>query len=127
MTDPELREQVRAHYAQAAKAVADPAGRTALAEVDTDQCCAPASEDAAGAASCCPGAVEVGPAFGARLYSAAEHGELPVAAVAASLGCGNPMLVAELGEGPSGNHQRRALHIAKGAGMRPCALRHSDS
>lgn len=98
MTDSELREQVRAHYARTAKAVADTAGRTTMAVVDTDQCCTPTSEATDGS-SCCTGAVEAGPSFGASLYSAGEHGELPVAAVAASLGCGNPMLVAELHEG----------------------------
>lgn len=55
--------------------------------------------------------VEVGPAFGASLYSAAEHHELPVAAVAASLGCGNPMLVAELREGES------VLDLGSGGGI----------
>ncbi len=110
MTDSELREQVRAHYARTAKALTGPAGRTTLAVVDTDQCCTPASETADGS-SCCTGVVEVGPAFGASLYSAGEHGELPVAAVAASLGCGNPMLVAELREGET------VLDLGSGGGI----------
>ena len=97
MTDSEVREQVRAHYARTAKALSDPEGRPTLAVLDQEECCAPAG--GATDSSCCTGAVEVGPGFGASLYSAREHGELPVAAVAASLGCGNPMLVAELREG----------------------------
>jgi len=34
--------------------------------------------------------------FGERLYSSEQRGELPDAAVLASLGCGNPTAVAEL-------------------------------
>jgi len=43
------------------------------------------------------GAVDA--AFGSSLYSAGEQGELPAEAVAASLGCGNPLVVAELRAG----------------------------
>ena len=94
MTDADVRETVRAHYAQAATAVLAATGRTTLPIVDA-QCCTPA---AAGdeVATCCAGDAEVGAVFGPDLYSAAEQGELPAAAVAASLGCGNPMMVAEL-------------------------------
>jgi SAM-dependent methyltransferase len=97
MEDAELREQVRARYAEAASAVVTAEGRTALEVVDADQCCAPGGE--------------VGPAFGAGLYSATEQGELPVAAVAASLGCGNPMLVAELQAGET------VLDLGSGGGI----------
>jgi arsenite methyltransferase len=45
---------------------------------------------------CCSGEPE---AIGAGLYSALERDELPDAAVLASLGCGNPIAVAELREG----------------------------
>ena len=37
--------------------------------------------------------------FGEALYDAEQRGELPDAAVLASLGCGNPTAVAELHEG----------------------------
>ena len=37
--------------------------------------------------------------FGEALYSAEERGELPAAAALASLGCGNPIAVADLREG----------------------------
>ncbi len=97
MSDPDLREQVRARYAEAAAVVVSPDGRTALEVVDSDQCCA--------------GGVETGPAFGSGLYSAGEQGELPVEAVAASLGCGNPMVVAELREG------ERVLDLGSGGGI----------
>ncbi|MFZ0876348.1 MAG: arsenite methyltransferase, partial [Pseudonocardiaceae bacterium] len=42
---------------------------------------------------------EVGEGFGADLYDQAERGELPAEALAASLGCGNPLAVAELRDG----------------------------
>lgn len=84
-TADETREQVRARYAAAAAAVtagADPG------------CCS------AGSADCCGGTeVAVDVSFGAGLYSAAEQAELPADALAASLGCGNPLMVAELRPG----------------------------
>jgi SAM-dependent methyltransferase len=106
----ELREQVRARYARAAVAVTAPGGRTALEVVDADQCCAPTADTTA-AGSCCSSDLEVEPGFGAALYSAGEQGELPVEAVAASLGCGNPMMVAELREGET------VLDLGSGGGI----------
>jgi L-amino acid N-acyltransferase YncA/2-polyprenyl-3-methyl-5-hydroxy-6-metoxy-1,4-benzoquinol methylase len=54
-------------------------------------------------ADCGPSAVikdaDVDAVFGAGLYAAEERAELPVAAVAASLGCGNPTAIADLNEG----------------------------
>ncbi|MGZ4609011.1 MAG: arsenite methyltransferase [Actinomycetes bacterium] len=106
--EPGVREQVRARYAQAAVAVATSTGRTALEVVDPDACCAPAGQ---AAGSCCSGNAEVGATFGASLYSAGEQAELPAEAVAASLGCGNPMMVAELREG------ERVLDLGSGGGI----------
>jgi arsenite methyltransferase len=58
--------------------------------------------------SCCSGQdQEIGPA----LYSALERSELPPAAVLASLGCGNPIAVAELHEG------ERVLDLGSGGGI----------
>jgi len=98
----DVRDEVRARYARATQSVTDPEGRTALQMLDGDSCCAPAQAASATSAgdnvSCC-GGKEVDVAFGAGLYSAAEQGELPAEAVAASLGCGNPMMVAELRAG----------------------------
>ena len=48
---------------------------------------------------------------GAALYSAGEQGEVPAEAVAASLGCGNPMMVAELREGET------VLDLGSGGGI----------
>ena len=122
MTEPgprgsDVREQVRYRYAQAAEAVTAATGRTALAVVDADQCCAPVNSSAqlSGAAdanaSCCGGAGEVDAAFGSSLYSAGEHGELPAEAIAASLGCGNPIMVAELTAG------EKVLDLGSGGGI----------
>jgi SAM-dependent methyltransferase len=100
MTDQDVREQVRARYAAAAIAVTT-TGRDALAVVDADQCCGPAGQTGA----------EVDAAFGAALYSAGEQGELPAEAVAASLGCGNPMMVADLKAG------EKVLDLGSGGGI----------
>jgi SAM-dependent methyltransferase len=55
--------------------------------------------------------VEVGEGFGARLYGGADRDALPVEAVAASLGCGNPLAVAELREGEA------VLDLGSGGGI----------
>jgi arsenite methyltransferase len=60
------------------------------------------------AGSCCSGEPET---FGSELYSALERDELPQAAVLASLGCGNPIAVAELHEG------ERVLDLGSGGGI----------
>ncbi|MFZ0118510.1 MAG: arsenite methyltransferase [Pseudonocardiaceae bacterium] len=74
-----------------------------LRELVRERYAAAATMAAAGAPpSCCDStghAVEVGEGFGADLYDQAERGELPAEALAASLGCGNPLAVAELRDG----------------------------
>src|SRR5664279_3571110 len=82
----DLRDQVRDRYAAAATAVAD----------GTPACCA---ESAADASCCAPEGVAVDEGFGAELYSSDERAGLPAEAVLASLGCGNPLAVADLREG----------------------------
>ena len=71
-TEHEVRDEVRRHYAAAARAVSKEGG-----------------------ASCCGESVE----FVSSGYDPAAGAELPAAAVAASLGCGNPIAVAELHPG----------------------------
>jgi SAM-dependent methyltransferase len=93
-----LQEQVRERYAAAAVAVSS-FGREALPVLD--DCCG---------SSCCGGG-EVDAAFGSELYGADEQAELPAAAVAASLGCGNPLAVAELRAG------ERVLDLGSGGGI----------
>src|SRR4051812_47181435 len=80
-TADELREEVRRRYAESARAVTGGCG--------SGSCCA----DDAGAS-----AVRSAK-FGEVLYDAEQRGELPGAAVLASLGCGNPTAVADLHEG----------------------------
>jgi arsenite methyltransferase len=108
MSDQDVREQVRARYAAAAVAVSA-TGRDALSLLDADQCCGPTATEAN--SSCCGGGGAVDAAFGAALYSADEQGELPAEAVAASLGCGNPLAVAELRAG------ERVLDLGSGGGI----------
>jgi SAM-dependent methyltransferase len=84
----DLRETVRRRYAAAAVQVTE------------------------GATACCgPEPVEVDENFGSALYATAERDALPAAAVAASLGCGNPTAVAELREGD------RVLDLGSGGGI----------
>ncbi len=85
-TAPEtLREQVRTRYALAATAVQ---------------------------ATCCqPGTDQEAAVFGSSLYEPGQVAALPVGAVQASLGCGNPLLVADLREG------ERVLDLGSGGGI----------
>lgn len=64
-----------------------------------------------GQSSCCGQSVEVDSAFRAGLYPAKITDELPEHAVVASLGCGNPLAVAELGDG------ERVLDLGSGGGI----------
>ena len=104
MSEPntDLVEQVRVHYAAAATAVTA-AGVGTLTVLEDAGCCSPAS------CSGPDGEVEAG--FGSALYSSEEQGELPAQAVAASLGCGNPLMVAELAAG------ERVLDLGSGGGI----------
>ena len=87
-TDAEaLREQVRAHYGQAA--------------TEASACCSPADS------SCCS-TLDSG---SSPFYAAEDRAQLPVAAVRASLGCGNPLAGAELRAGD------RVLDLGSGGGI----------
>ncbi len=100
--DVALREQVRARYAQAATAVSGGAAaeevRAAEAECCSTSCCTPGNTEADGWS-------------GPGLYGAGVTDGLPAEAVAASLGCGNPLMVAELREG------ERVLDLGSGGGI----------
>src|SRR5262249_55424725 len=74
-----LREQVRARYAAVAEKVTSASGLAIEVE----------------SSGCCGASTEVDETFGAALYSADEQGELPTEALLASLGCGNPLAVAD--------------------------------
>ena len=82
-TAEQLREEVRARYAEAALSV----DRGGCGCEDDGGCCGNAGCDGDDGS------------FGQRLYSIDERAELPDAAVLASLGCGNPTMVADLHEG----------------------------
>jgi arsenite methyltransferase len=98
-----LREEVRARYAEAARAVLEPeAGATA-------SCCGNSAAD-----SCCgtgSAALDSADRFGGHLYRDGETDGLPEEAVLASLGCGNPLAVADLHEG------ERVLDLGSGGGI----------
>src|SRR5215468_7742594 len=113
MTDLDLREQVRERYAAAAARVSAGGTNSDVLAVEAG-CCGPAaaSEAESCCSSCGPVATsEVDEQFGAALYTADEQGELPPEALAASLGCGNPLAVAELRAG------ERVLDLGSGGGI----------
>jgi len=107
-----LREEVRARYAEAARAVLEPRpGVTAQsAEISaTGSCCGSSAGD-----SCCgagSAAAEAVGGFSENLYREGETDGLPEEAVLASLGCGNPLAVADLHEG------ERVLDLGSGGGI----------
>ena len=92
-----VRDQVRERYAAAATNVTSGYGQATCCD-DSGGCCGPT-------------AVEVDDTFGSALYTARDRDSLPVAAVAASLGCGNPTAVAELREGET------VLDLGSGGGI----------
>jgi SAM-dependent methyltransferase len=77
-----IHETVRLHYAEAALSVSS-----------GESCCGDSGD------------------YGSEFYSALEREELPSAAVMASLGCGNPIAVADLHEG------ERVLDLGSGGGI----------
>jgi arsenite methyltransferase len=92
-SEEQIREQVRARYAESARAV--------TGEGDGCGC---------GSGTCCPDNTEGGK-FGEALYDAEQRGALPDAAVLASLGCGNPTAVADLHQGET------VLDLGSGGGI----------
>ena len=85
-TGDQLREEVRRRYAEAAVSVQN----------GGSGCCDDGTPDAK---------------FGEALYDVEQRGDLPNAAVLASLGCGNPTAVAELREGET------VLDLGSGGGI----------
>jgi SAM-dependent methyltransferase len=100
----QLRDHIRDHYATAARAVTTKASINLDTSLDSG-CCGTAD-------TCCatPVSLEEAP-FGAGRYTEAERDQLPADAVAASLGCGNPLAVADLHEGET------VLDLGSGGGI----------
>jgi arsenite methyltransferase len=92
------REQVRERYAAAAIKV--------LGGTGSAGCCGPTVGD-----GCCGTVAEAGDGFGSPLYSVSDRADLPGAAVEASLGCGNPLMVADLHPGET------VLDLGSGGGI----------
>ena len=116
----DLREAVRSRYAEAARAVLEPKPGVTAQSVEsagiasccggaaTDSCCgSSATEPCCGATS----AAEAVGGFSGNLYREGETDGLPEEAVLASLGCGNPIAVADLHEG------ERVLDLGSGGGI----------
>jgi SAM-dependent methyltransferase len=101
-TSTDLREEVRSKYAAAARAVLEPETGAA------PSCCGSATDG-----SCCGtgSAAEAVGGFSDNLYREGETDGLPEEAVLASLGCGNPIAVADLHEG------ERVLDLGSGGGI----------
>ncbi|MEX1173849.1 MAG: arsenite methyltransferase [Chloroflexota bacterium] len=85
-----VTDEVRARYAEAARSVLEREPATT-----GSACCTPDGDAT----------------FGELLYDAADRAALPDAAVLASLGCGNPVAVADLREGES------VLDLGSGGGI----------
>ncbi len=94
----DIREQVRARYARAAAQSS-------------------ASSSSSSSEGCCGGGdrgqddLVIDDRFGASLYGEQDAAAVPAGALAASLGCGNPLAVAELREG------ERVLDLGSGGGI----------
>jgi arsenite methyltransferase len=88
-----VREEVRERYAEAATSLA--AGCGCGCDCESIGCCGDESTTK----------------FGRGLYPADERADLPEAAVAASLGCGNPLAMVELHEGET------VLDLGSGGGI----------
>jgi arsenite methyltransferase len=93
-TAEELREEVRRRYAESARSVTEDSGDRGCG---SGECCAEDGSDK--------------PSFVEAFYDAEQRGELPDAAVLASLGCGNPIAVAELHQGET------VLDLGSGGGI----------
>ena len=99
----DLREEVRSRYAAAARTVLEP-----QAGVAASRCGSSASDSCCGADAT---AAEAVGGFSEGLYREGETDGLPEEVVLASLGCGNPIAVADLREG------ERVLDLGSGGGI----------
>jgi arsenite methyltransferase len=98
MSTTDVRAEVREKYAQAALSASQSAGCG----------CSCGTGETSG---CCGGETTSTATFGEGLYSAGERAAVPEAASTASLGCGNPVAVADLHEGET------VLDLGSGGGI----------
>ena len=92
MNKDNVRDLVRRKYGEAAQTVLQGKGAA--------NCCGGASGSEDPSSSCCSGAAADGfDPVTSNLYSDVEAGEIPEAALLASLGCGNPTALAQLNPG----------------------------
>jgi len=93
--EPSLKSAVKEKYGQAALRVSEGAGPAT--------CC--------GSSACCGGTTDAWDPITADLYDEQQKAAIPVAAVLASLGCGNPTALATLNEGET------VLDLGSGGGI----------
>src|SRR5438477_3381770 len=93
--EPSLKSAVKEKYGQAALRVSEGAG--------TATCC--------GSSACCGATTDAWDPITADLYDEQQKAAIPVAAVLASLGCGNPTALATLNEGET------VLDLGSGGGI----------
>jgi arsenite methyltransferase len=108
----DLREAVRSRYAEAARAVLEP--RPGVTAQSVESSAAGSCGGSSAADSCCDtgsAALDSAGCFGGQLYGEGETDGLPEEAVLASLGCGNPIAVADLHPG------ERVLDLGSGGGI----------
>src|SRR5664280_2762716 len=112
-SDQDIRDHLRDRYAAAALSVVSGSAASCCGPSDGPRasCCGPS--DALSAIS----DTGEGDIFGAALYTPGDTDGLPEEAVLASLGCGNPLAVAELREG------ERVLDLGSGGGSMCCCPR----
>lgn len=102
-----VREEVRSRYGEAARAVLEPGtGQAGCCGSSAGSCCGTGTGTGTGSA-----ALDTADCFGGPLYGEGETDGLPEEAVLASLGCGNPLAVADLREG------ERVLDLGSGGGI----------
>lgn len=121
-----VQQHVRDRYAEAAIAASSAATKQEAASrsVALSGCCGPSvataetaidgsKVDSAHASGCCNDGCcsDVSGTYGLELYDAASREGIPDAALLASLGCGNPVAVAELREGET------VLDLGSGGGI----------
>jgi arsenite methyltransferase len=121
-----IQQHVRDRYAEAAIAASGASTKQDAASQSAalSGCCGPSVStgetgidgskvDAAHASGCCTDGccLDVSGTYGLELYDAASRQGIPDAALLASLGCGNPVAVAELREGET------VLDLGSGGGI----------